>query len=459
MTDDPLAFPKITAETTPDSSSIQLRITGSAPETIDEGTTEASMREVIQRVQHVAHTLGRPVRLTATSPEETTTLIVSPAGEVTHEATTSTARPPCWRRPVVLIPTAAVLIAAVAGGGLTVHHVLTTEPPTPTATATTPAGPIHTETAPSSAATPMLSADGKSLAFSTADGFIIADADTGKTRNKIDLSDLAQENPSWTGAIRPNGTDGFLFTWNGTHARFWNDGKLTDETSYPAASIPVTRGNQTFLFSKESGATADSIRELTIGTKRWTRPAQGSAFLGLTADDSAAWASTHDGGTILTATDAGKQQESHKLAKPTADAKLSRWIGLTSTGDVLAQWETGKTSNVTIQPATSDDITHTITVADSQAKPVLSLDATVVLIGGQLIDTATGETHDVGTLEDPTPTATGFTGTINGTRVFIDARGAHTSPDDRRIIGITHDGGTVIADEDQITITPKGTQK
>ena len=352
---DALDYPRIDATVSADGL-IQLEIQDHAPRTFQDATTEEALVQVWKRCATVAQTLNRDVKVSVREGIKTSLYTVgADAVPVLHAVTEEVERTPLWKRKVLMIPAAALLAVTLGGGAIAA--VASMNAPASSAAATAPADITLTlDNGAFKAAA--ISGDGQHISYIDGDTLYVVDSrgalvsQTDLTKSKLTA---AQVSISSTG-------DGFIYTAAGNYF-MWGGGKFSALTGFsPKTQALITRAGEPVLISR-TDTTPNTVQKIGVtGTERYRSPAEGAAFIA-TSKGSGLWASTRNGGSIITATASGTETGNHPLIAPTEGATLARWVGATANGEVVTLWHTANGGAIlAVQGANAESVTRTFEV-------------------------------------------------------------------------------------------------
>ena len=352
---DALDYPRIDATVSADGL-IQLEIQDHAPRTFQDATTEEALVQVWKRCATVAQTLNRDVKVSVREGSKTSHYTVgADADPVLHAVTEEVERTPLWKRKVLIIPAAALLAVTLGGGAIAA--VASMNAPSSSATATAPADITLTlDNGTFKAAA--ISGDGQHISYIDGDTLYVVDS-RGALVSQTDLTKSkltgAQVSISSTG-------DGFIYTAAGNYF-MWGGGKFSALTGFsPKTQALITRAGEPVLISR-TDTTPNTVQKIGVtGTERYRSPAEGAAFIA-TSKGSGLWASTRNGGSIITATASGTETGTHALIAPAEGATLAGWVGATANGEVVTLWRAANGGAIlAVQGANAESVTRTFEV-------------------------------------------------------------------------------------------------
>lgn len=449
-----LDFPKITAEAV-EPTEILLTIMGTT-ETLTADTPEDVAGLMVQRVTDVARRLGRPVRVHTISDAEERAIIVHEDGatEVESHAIIGNAAP-WWRRPAVLATVGVLVMGGLGAGAYAAHKATQPEPAAqPAAEATTEAQAQTFEPEITDEVPPVLSADGNLVGASTEDALTVLSAQDGSTVGSIDLpSDSSDEDESAV-TITPHGDAGFVLV-SGRRFAVSDGHTVDDPASWPAGQdqIIVRRGES--LFAPQGDATPAEVQRVG-DSQEYQSPEDGASFLAINNDDQALWATSEDGGTVITADADGSTTDSRALSGPSEDASLKTWLGVAADGNILTLWDADDEMTLVSQSPTSDDISASGPVSwNDESKAVLSWTGDMLRIDDSYFVTDSLSEQTIEGLSEVHPAAHGFTATQEKQSVAVDSEGIHRAPEGATAIGTPSPDVILSVKDNKITTTPK----
>ena len=210
------------------------------------------------------------------------------------------------------------------------------------------------------------------------------------------------------------------------------------------------------MVNRDNPSKPAKVTLLGSSPKEFRTPAEGASFIS-TDGSRAYWATSQDGGTVVTADSSGKVEGSHKLASPGEGARLISWAGVSSRGEVMTLWSVDGRSTLVFQSVSSDDIAAKVSVDASEGAKV-DFSGSTLLLGKQIIDCNTRSTYTIEMVpEKATPLPVGFhlSGGTGGVS-WAGPGGVRKSPEGE-VLGVNHDGASVLlsADHHHMTIIKK----
>lgn len=443
---DALDYPRIDATVSADGL-IQLEIQDHAPRTFQDVTTEAALGQVWNHCAHLAQTLGRDVKIYVQEGTKTSYYTLTPEGEPTLQTVTEEVeKPSIWRRKAILIPAAALLAIGLGGGALATVNALN-QPAT--TTATTPAG-VTLTLDNGTYTTGALSGDGQRISYIDGSTLYVVDATKGTLVSQTDLTKNKVEAAGLT--IHPTG-DGFLYTAPGSYF-MWSGGKFSNiNTITTKAQTIITRAGESVIISRND-PTPGSVQKISVnGTERYRSPAEGAAFIA-TSKGSGLWASTRNGGSIITATASGTETGSHPLIAPTEGATLAGWVGATANGEVVTLWHAANGGAIlAVQGANAESVTRTFEIPGG-AEVKIDPTGTLAIAGVQVMHLNGEGSYPLPSIPAKVTARTGggfsleFEGGVTGEATTAGYIASSDSP----VIGMTADGHRVTVGDDRRSI-------
>lgn len=436
-----LDFPRIELQKIEDNA-VELSVSGRAPRVFEADTLENAVEQGSAEVAQVAHSLGRPVKAKLIIDKAIRNTVVYPDGhaEILSQEYIKD-KQPFYKKPLIICP---IIAALLLGGGVTAWAITSSqEQPEVVSTAEATPQNITVGEGVQNAFYPLLSADNRFIIHATDKELIINDAQSGEEKGKVDISDAPKDV-----AVRAYKGNGFIFTW-GNHLATWTeqDG-VSSSKSFPSGQNQlVTRAGETAEISKSNAAQPSSVE---VDNQAFLSPQKGASFL-YVKDGKAYWASSDEGGSIITANSSGAEQERKKLASPSESAKLKTWAGVSANGDILTLWTSGNQSILAEQAPNSDAVSQKVTVASADSINVTQ-SGNLALVGKQIVDLSNMEVTELATApENITPKVSGFIADSAGAKAFIDKAGTHTTKTGV-LVGYNADSTPIILDNQKLII-------
>ena len=456
---------------------VELTVQDQESRFFQEATTDAALSHSYAHVSTIAGNLGRPVYVHVVDIQGSDkVMVVYPDGFVEPEnmvvpqaAVTASAaeNKPFYKRAVFLVPLALVLVVGLLGGGvwgvmffLSNHgertvaaesHETSAEPQSPDSTQEKKGDAVQLTGAAEVSA---VSQDGKYVTYLSGKTLYVVSAQTGEEVSKTEVKE--PDNALSELTIRPH-QGGFAYVGKESYLTWSSDKKFSEVLRYSAKDQQMlTRQGVTALVNRDNPSKPAKVTLLGSSPKEFRTPAEGASFIS-TDGSRAYWATSQDGGTVVTADSSGKVEGSHKLASPGEGARLTSWAGVSSRGEVMTLWSADGRSTLVFQSVSSDDIAAKVSVDASEGAKV-DFSGSTLLLGKQIIDCNTRSTYTIEMVpEKATPLPVGFhlSGGTGGVS-WAGPGGVRKSPEGE-VLGVNHDGASVLlsADHHHMTIIKK----
>ena len=456
---------------------VELTVQDQGSRFFQEATTDAALSHSYAHVSTIAGNLGRPVYVHVVDIQGSDkVMVVYPDGFVEPEnmvvpqaaVTVSAAEnKPFYKRAVFLVPLALVLVVGLLGGGVwgvmfflsnqgerTVaaeSHETSAEPQSPDSTQEKKGDAVQLTGAAEVSA---VSQDGKYVTYLSGKTLYVVSAQTGEEVSKTEVKE--PDNALSELTIRPH-QGGFAYVGKESYLTWSSDKKFSEVLRYSAKDQQMlTRQGVTALVNRDNPSKPAKVTLLGSSPKEFRTPAEGASFIS-TDGSRAYWATSQDGGTVVTADASGKVEGSHKLASPGEGARLTSWAGVSSRGEVMTLWSVDGRSTLVFQSVSSDDIAAKVSVDASEGAKV-DFSGSTLLLGKQIIDCNTRSTYTIEMVpEKATPLPVGFhlSGGTGGVS-WAGPGGVRKSPEGE-VLGVNHDGASVLlsADHHHMTIIKK----
>ena len=456
---------------------VELTVQDQESRFFQEATTDAALSHSYAHVSTIAGNLGRPVYVHVVDIQgNDKVMVVYPDGFVEPEnmvvpqaavAAPAAENKPFYKRAVFLVPLALVLVVGLLGGGVwgvmfflsnqgerTVaaeSHETSAEPQSPDSTQEKKGDAVQLTGAAEVSA---VSQDGKYVTYLSGKTLYVVSAQTGEEVSKTEVKEPDSALSELT--IRPH-QGGFAYVGKESYITWSSDKKFSEVLRYSAKDQQMlTRQGVTALVNRDNPSKPAKVTLLESSPKEFRTPAEGASFIS-TDGSRAYWATSQDGGTVVTADASGKVEGSHKLASPGEGARLTSWAGVSSRGEVMTLWSVDGRSTLVFQSVSSGDIAAKVSVDASEGAKVDSSGSTL-LLGKQIIDCNTRSTYTIEMVpEKATPLPVGFhlSGGTGGVS-WAGPGGVRKSPEGE-VLGVNHDGASVLlsADHHHMTIIKK----
>ena len=456
---------------------VELTVQDQESRFFQEATTDAALSHSYAHVSTIAGNLGRPVYVHVVDIQGSDkVMVVYPDGFVEPEnmvvpqaAVTASAaeNKPFYKRAVFLVPLALVLVVGLLGGGvwgvmffLSNHgertvaaesHETSAEPQSPDSTQEKKGDAVQLTGAAEVSA---VSQDGKYVTYLSGKTLYVVSAQTGEEVSKTEVKEPDSALSELT--IRPH-QGGFAYVGKESYLTWSSDKKFSEVLRYSAKDQQMlTRQGVTALVNRDNPSKPAKVTLLGSSPKEFRTPAEGASFIS-TDGSRAYWATSQDGGTVVTADASGKVEGSHKLASPGEGARLTSWAGVSSRGEVMTLWSVDGRSTLVFQSMSSGDIAAKVSVDASEGAKV-DFSGSTLLLGKQIIDCNTRSTYTIEMApEKATPLPVGFhlSGGTGGVS-WAGPGGVRKSPEGE-VLGVNHDGASVLlsADHHHMTIIKK----
>ena len=456
---------------------VELTVQDQESRFFQEATTDAALSHSYAYVSTIAGNLGRPVYVHVVDIQGSDkVMVVYPDGFVEPEnmvvpqaavAAPATENKPFYKRAVFLVPLALVLVVGLLGGGVwgvmfflsnqgerTVaaeSHETSAEPQSPDSTQEKKGDAVQLTGAAEVSA---VSQDGKYVTYLSGKTLYVVSAQTGEEVSKTEVKE--PDNALSELTIRPH-QGGFAYVGKESYITWSSDKKFSEVLRYSAKDQQMlTRQGVTALVNRDNPSKPAKVTLLGSSPKEFRTPAEGASFIS-TDGSRAYWATSQDGGTVVTADSSGKVEGSHKLASPGEGARLISWAGVSSRGEVMTLWSVDGRSTLVFQSVSSDDIAAKVSVDASEGAKV-DFSGSTLLLGKQIIDCNTRSTYTIEMApEKATPLPVGFhlSGGTGGVS-WAGPGGVRKSPEGE-VLGVNHDGASVLlsADHHHMTIIKK----
>ena len=456
---------------------VELTVQDQESRFFQEATTDAALSHSYAHVSTIAGNLGRPVYVHVVDIQGSDkVMVVYPDGFVEPEnmvvsqavvAAPAVEKKPFYKRAVFLVPLALVLVVGLLGGGVwgvmfflsnqgerTVaaeSHETSAEPQSPDSTQEKKGDAVQLTGAAEVSA---VSQDGKYVTYLSGKTLYVVSAQTGEEVSKTEVKEPDSALSELT--IRPH-QGGFAYVGKESYLTWSSDKKFSEVLRYSAKDQQMlTRQGVTALVNRDNPSKPAKVTLLGSSPKEFRTPAEGASFIS-TDGSRAYWATSQDGGTVVTADSSGKVEGSHKLASPGEGARLISWAGVSSRGEVMTLWSVDGRSTLVFQSVSSDDIAAKVSVEASEGAKV-DFSGSTLLLGKQIIDCNTRSTYTIEMVpEKATPLPVGFH--LSGGTVGVSwagPGGVRKSPEGE-VLGVNHDGASVLlsADHHHMTIIKK----
>ena len=456
---------------------VELTVQDQESRFFQEATTDAALSHSYAYVSTIAGNLGRPVYVHVVDIQGSDkVMVVYPDGFVEPEnmvvpqaavAAPATENKPFYKRAVFLVPLALVLVVGLLGGGVwgvmfflsnqgerTVaaeSHETSAEPQSPDSTQEKKGDAVQLTGAAEVSA---VSQDGKYVTYLSGKTLYVVSAQMGEEVSKTEVKE--PDNALSELTIRPH-QGGFAYVGKESYLTWSSDKKFSEVLRYSAKDQQMlTRQGVTALVNRDNPSKPAKVTLLGSSPKEFRTPAEGASFIS-TDGSRAYWATSQDGGTVVTADSSGKVEGSHKLASPGEGARLTSWAGVSSRGEVMTLWSVDGRSTLVFQSVSSDDIAAKVSVDASEGAKV-DFSGSTLLLGKQIIDCNTRSTYTIEMApEKATPLPVGFhlSGGTGGVS-WAGPGGVRKSPEGE-VLGVNHDGASVLlsADHHHMTIIKK----
>ncbi len=456
---------------------VELAVQDQGVRFIQEATIDAALSRSYVYVSTIASNLRRPVYVHVVDIQGSDkVMVVYPDGFVEPEnmvvpqaAVTASAaeNKPFYKRAVFLVPLALVLVVGLLGGGVwgvmffLSNHGERTVSAQPHKTSTDPQSPDSTQEKKGDAVqltgaaeVSAVSQDGKYVTYLSGKTLYVVSAQTGEEVSKTEVKE--PDNALSELTIRPH-QGGFAYVGKESYLTWSSDKKFSEVLRYSAKDQQMlTRQGVTALVNRDNPSKPAKVTLLGSSPKEFRTPAEGASFIS-TDGSRAYWATSQDGGTVVTADASGKVEGSHKLASPGEGARLTSWAGVSSRGEVMTLWSVDGRSTLVFQSVSSGDIAAKVSVDASEGAKV-DFSGSTLLLGKQIIDCNTRSTYTIEMVpEKATPLPVGFhlSGGTGGVS-WAGPGGVRKSPEGE-VLGVNHDGASVLlsADHHHMTIIKK----
>ena len=456
---------------------VELTVQDQESRFFQEATTDAALSHSYAHVSTIAGNLGRPVYVHVVDIQGSDkVMVVYPDGFVEPEnmvvpqaavAAPATEKKPFYKRAVFLVPLALVLVVGLLGGGVwgvifflsnqgerTVaaeSHETSAEPQSPDSAQEKKGDAVQLTGAAEVSA---VSQDGKYVTYLSGKTLYVVSAQTGEEVSKTEVKEPDSALSELT--IRPH-QGGFAYVGKESYLTWSSDKKFSEVLRYSAKDQQMlTRQGVTALVNRDNPSKPAKVTLLGSSPKEFRTPAEGASFIS-TDGSRAYWATSQDGGTVVTADASGKVEGSHKLASPGEGARLISWAGVSSRGEVMTVWSVDGRSTLVFQSVSSGDIAAKVSVDASEGAKV-DFSGSTLLLGKQIIDCNTRSTYTIEMApEKATPLPVGFhlSGGTGGVS-WAGPGGVRKSPEGE-VLGVNHDGASVLlsADHHHMTIIKK----
>lgn len=456
---------------------VELTVQDQESRFFQEATTDAALSHSYAHVSTIAGNLGRPVYVHVVDIQGSDkVMVVYPDGFVEPEnmvvsqavvAAPAVEKKPFYKRAVFLVPLALVLVVGLLGGGVwgvmfflsnqgerTVaaeSHETSAEPQSPDSTQEKKGDAVQLTGAAEVSA---VSQDGKYVTYLSGKTLYVVSAQTGEEVSKTEVKEPDSALSELT--IRPH-QGGFAYVGKESYLTWSSDKKFSEVLRYSAKDQQMlTRQGVTALVNRDNPSKPAKVTLLGSSPKEFRTPAEGASFIS-TDGSRAYWATSQDGGTVVTADASGKVEGSHKLASPGEGARLTSWAGVSSRGEVMTLWSVDGRSTLVFQSVSSGDIAAKVSVDASEGAKV-DFSGSTLLLGKQIIDCSTRSTYTIEMApEKATPLPVGFhlSGGTGGVS-WAGPGGVRKSPEGE-VLGVNHDGASVLlsADHHHMTIIKK----
>ena len=456
---------------------VELAVQDQGVRFIQEATIDAALSRSYVYVSTIASNLRRPVYVHVVDIQGSDkVMVVYPDGFVEPEnmvfsqaavAAPAAEKKPFYKRAVFLVPLALVLVVGLLGGGVWgvifffSNHGERTVSAQPHKTSTDPQSPDSTQEKKGdtvqlagAAEVSAVSQDGKYVTYLSGKTLYVVSAQTGEEVSKTEVKEPDSALSELT--IRPH-QGGFAYVGKESYLTWSSDKKFSEVLRYSAKDQQMlTRQGVTALVNRDNPSKPAKVTLLGSSPKEFRTPAEGASFIS-TDGSRAYWATSQDGGTVVTADASGKVEGSHKLASPGEGARLTSWAGVSSRGEVMTLWSVDGRSTLVFQSVSSGDIAAKVSVDASEGAKV-DFSGSTLLLGKQIIDCNTRSTYTIEMApEKATPLPVGFhlSGGTGGVS-WAGPGGVRKSPEGE-VLGVNHDGASVLlsADHHHMTIIKK----
>lgn len=456
---------------------VELAVQDQGVRFIQEATIDAALSRSYVYVSTIASNLRRPVYVHVTDAQGgNRVMVVYPNGFVEPEnmvfsqaavAAPAVEKKPFYKRAVFLVPLALVLVVGLLGGGMWgvifffSNHGERTVSAQPHKTSTDPQSPDSTQEKKGdtvqlagAAEVSAVSQDGKYVTYLSGKTLYVVSAQTGEEISKTEVKEPDSALSELT--IRPH-QGGFAYVGKESYLTWSSDKKFSEVLRYSAKDQQMlTRQGVTALVNRDNPSKPAKVTLLGSSPKEFRTPAEGASFIS-TDGSRAYWATSQDGGTVVTADASGKVEGSHKLASPGEGARLTSWAGVSSRGEVMTLWSVDGRSTLVFQSVSSGDTAAKVSVDASEGAKV-DFSGSTLLLGKQIIDCNTRSTYTIEMVpEKATPLPVGFhlSGGTGGVS-WAGPGGVRKSPEGE-VLGVNHDGASVLlsADHHHMTIIKK----
>jgi len=320
---------------------VELTVQDQESRFFQEATTDAALSHSYAYVSTIAGNLGRPVYVHVVDIQGSDkVMVVYPDGFVEPEnmvvpqaavAAPATENKPFYKRAVFLVPLALVLVVGLLGGGVwgvmfflsnqgerTVaaeSHETSAEPQSPDSTQEKKGDAVQLTGAAEVSA---VSQDGKYVTYLSGKTLYVVSAQTGEEVSKTEVKE--PDNALSELTIRPH-QGGFAYVGKESYITWSSDKKFSEVLRYSAKDQQMlTRQGVTALVNRDNPSKPAKVTLLGSSPKEFRTPAEGASFIS-TDGSRAYWATSQDGGTVVTADSSGKVEGSHKLASPGEGAR------------------------------------------------------------------------------------------------------------------------------------------
>ena len=456
---------------------VELAVQDQGVRFIQEATIDAALSRSYVYVSTIASNLRRPVYVHVVDIQGSDkVMVVYPDGFVEPEnmvfsqaavAAPAAEKKPFYKRAVFLVPLALVLVVGLLGGGVWgvifffSNHGERTVSAQPHKTSTDPQSPDSTQEKKGdtvqlagAAEVSAVSQDGKYVTYLSGKTLYVVSAQTGEEVSKTEVKEPDSALSELT--IRPH-QGGFAYVGKESYLTWSSDKKFSEVLRYSAKDQQMlTRQGVTALVNRDNPSKPAKVTLLGSSPKEFRTPAEGASFIS-TDGSRAYWATSQDGGTVVTADASGKVEGSHKLASPGEGARLTSWAGVSSRGEVMTLWSVDGRSTLVFQSVSSGDIAAKVSVDASEGAKV-DFSGSTLLLGKQIIDCNTRSTYTIEMApEKATPLPVGFhlSGGTGGVS-WAGPGGVRKNPEGE-VLGVNHDGASVLlsADHHHMTIIKK----
>ena len=456
---------------------VELAVQDQGVRFIQEATIDAALSRSYAYVSTIASNLGHPVYVhVADAQGGNRVMVVYPNGFVEPDnmvvsqaavAAPAAEKKPFYKRAVFLAPLALVLVVGLLGGSVWgvmfffSNHGERTVSAQPHKTSTDPQSPDSTQEKKGdtvqlagAAEVSAVSQDGKYVPYLSGKTLYVVSAQTGEEVSKTEVKEPDSALSELT--IRPH-QGGFAYVGKESYLTWSSDKKFSEVLRYSAKDQQMlTRQGVTALVNRDNPSKPAKVTLLGSSPKEFRTPAEGASFIS-TDGSRAYWATSQDGGTVVTADASGKVEGSHKLASPGEGARLTSWAGVSSRGEVMTLWSVDGRSTLVFQSVSSGDIAAKVSVDASEGAKV-DFSGSTLLLGKQIIDCNTRSTYTIEMApEKATPLPVGFhlSGGTGGVS-WAGPGGVRKSPEGE-VLGVNHDGASVLlsADHHHMTIIKK----